>query len=306
MPESVSLPFVPREIDCFLTVAETLHFRSAAEQLFIPQPHLSRTIRRLEERLGVQLFERTSRRVQLSPAGRVFAEEVRAMRSSAQRAARRAQLAALGAAGSLSVGGIASAALDPMPQHIASFAAAFPEVRVALSEDGSAQLWEALRAYELDIAYARPIDTDGFRVQELGTEANCVVTLGTDALARLPMAELSDLDAKPFVYFPSRRGPKGHAALMSTFAGAGVEPQLVAEVPSVTAAIGFVRAGAGCTILPSGYKSLAPDLAFIPLHGAGPPVRLVIATRDEPAPLVDAYLSHIRSMSPGNPQPVNP
>jgi DNA-binding transcriptional LysR family regulator len=294
MPQSVSIPFNDlRQIECFLTLADTLHFRSAAEQLHIPQPHLSRTIRRLEERLGVELFRRTSRRVELSPAGTVFAEEARALWGSAERATRRTQLAADGAAGTLAIGFLAAAAFDEMPGHVTSFVARYPEVAVELTEHGSADLWEALRTYTIDIAYVRPTGVQGFRVEELTTEVNCVVTLDTDPVARLTAVPLAALHERPFVYFPRRRGARGYDGLTRTFARAGVEPRLVIEVPSVIAALGFVRAGAGFTLLPRGYHYIAPDLSFVPLDGDDAPVRLVIATREDPGPLVETYLAHV-------------
>src|SRR5207248_2055883 len=114
------------------------------EQLHIPQPHLSRVIRRLERRLGVELFWRTSRRVELTPAGRVFAEEARVIRAAAERATRRAHLAAVGAAGTLSVGFIPSAAIDPLPRHVTTFVARFPDVHVALTEQTSSALCDAV------------------------------------------------------------------------------------------------------------------------------------------------------------------
>jgi DNA-binding transcriptional LysR family regulator len=295
MPEEVSIPFGDlREIDCFLEVAKTLHFRRAAEALHVPQPHLSRVVRRLEQRLGVELFRRTSRRVELTPAGRVFADEARVFRAAAERATRRAHLAAAGAAGTLVIGSIPGAALHPLPAHVTSFRARYPDVHVALTEQSSASLCHGLETYALDVAYVRPVDAPGLRFHELGRESNCVVVPGEHPWAVRPSVALRDLDAQPFVYFERRDGPDGYDALMSTFAASGIAPRLVTAVPTVVAAIGFVRAGAGFTLLPDTYRSLAPDLAFVVLEDAGPPVRLLVATRAEGAPLVDAYVEHVR------------
>lgn len=289
-----------REVECFLTVAEHLHFRKAAEALRIPQPHLSRIIRRLERRLGgVELFQRTSRRVELSAAGVVFAEEARALWAAAERATRRVQLAAEGAAGTLSIGFIAWAAFHSMPEHVTTFQARYPDVRIELSEDNSVQLCAGLQQRALDLAYLRPVETTGLRFHDLATESYCVVVPGTHPWACRAEIPLDLLDGAPFVCVSRHDvGPHTEDVLMQPLAAAGVVPQVAVEVPSVPAAISFVRAGAGFTLITNVHQATAPDLAFVPLQGSNPALQIAIATRrDDNNPIVDAYLEHVRIAS---------
>ena len=269
MPKPAWVPLRDlHEVECFLAVAETLHFRSAAGYLHLPQPHLSRIIRRLEGRLGVELFTRTSRHVELTPAGRVFAEDARALWASAERASRRVGLAAEGGSGSLSVGFVPWAAFHRLAEHVTTFLARFPDVNVELSETIPSALIAGLLNHELDIAYVRPVPHPALRLYPLATEPYCAVVPVSHPWATLPAIPLSLLQDEPFVCI-SRRGesPQTYDVLAEPLALAGVQPTISIEVPSVTSAIAFVRAGAGFTLITASHKALAPDLRFVPLVG---------------------------------------
>lgn len=110
-----------RHLRYFITVAEELHFSRAAERLQIAQPPLSQQIRCLEEELGVQLFERTKRRVQLTDAGQVFLLEARRVLTQLEQAVRMAQRANRGEIGRLGVGVNATAAQSFLPEILRVF-----------------------------------------------------------------------------------------------------------------------------------------------------------------------------------------
>src|SRR5215469_13195414 len=104
-----------RHLHYFVTVAETLHFGRAAERLHISQPPLSRQIAALEKELGVRLFDRQSRRATLTPAGRRFLEDSRAVLIGFDQACRNARMAERGELGELSVGFMMHAAYTILP-----------------------------------------------------------------------------------------------------------------------------------------------------------------------------------------------
>src|SRR5208282_909817 len=144
-----------RHLRYFVAVAEELHFSRAAERLHMAQPPLSQQIRQLEDELGVQLFERTRRRVQLTDAGRVVLEEARRALVQADRVVAAAHRAAEGAAGFLRVGFSSSAPYTTLPAILRAFRAQFPGVALNLYERSTEEQIELLAAGTIDVALVR-------------------------------------------------------------------------------------------------------------------------------------------------------
>src|SRR4051812_31557270 len=110
-----------RHLRYFVAVGEELHFGRAATRLGVAQPPLSRQIQRLEAELGVRLFERTKRKVELTEAGRVFLERARHVIEQADLAVTAAQRAARGESGTLAVGFVGSATYGVLPEVLRAF-----------------------------------------------------------------------------------------------------------------------------------------------------------------------------------------
>ncbi|MBG0776634.1 MAG: LysR family transcriptional regulator [Desulfovibrionaceae bacterium] len=144
-----------RMLECFVAVAEELHFGRAAARLHLSQPPLSRRIRALEEELGAALLARTSRRVELTPAGAALLEEARELLRGARSAAERVRRVARGEEGGLRVGFVTPAMDGPLPRVLRAFAELLPGVRLELMEMGTLEQLEALRTGRLDAGYAR-------------------------------------------------------------------------------------------------------------------------------------------------------
>src|SRR5690606_20561100 len=123
-----------RHLQYFRTLAETLHFGRAAERLHISQPPLSRQIALLEEELGVKLFDRSRRRVELTEAGQRFYLDTGTVFAAFEQAKRNALAAARGAAGALSVGFMMSTAYSITPAITRRYAALYPQVNLKLTE----------------------------------------------------------------------------------------------------------------------------------------------------------------------------
>jgi DNA-binding transcriptional LysR family regulator len=123
-----------RHLRYFLAVAEDLHFGRAARRLRIAQPPLSKQIRQLEEELGFPLFERTSRQVRLTEAGRLFRDEARGILERLEQATVDARRVARGESGTLTVGMVASATYALLPLLYRRFGERFPDVKLTLRE----------------------------------------------------------------------------------------------------------------------------------------------------------------------------
>lgn len=125
-----------RDIEIFLTLAGKLHFGQTAQQLFVSQARVSQTIKKLERQLGVKLFDRTSRRVVLTPVGEVLEQEVRAGWARIERAVLAAARAGRGVSGTLTVSLEAPAIADLAGPVFAAFRAGHPETEIIFREAG--------------------------------------------------------------------------------------------------------------------------------------------------------------------------
>ncbi|MEV4288009.1 LysR family transcriptional regulator [Nonomuraea bangladeshensis] len=256
-----------RELRYFVAVAEELHFGRAAERLGIAQPPLSRTVMRLERRLGVKLLERSSRRVALTPAGSVLLAEGRTILAALSAAERRAREAAADEP-RLILATKAGASGELLAKLLDAYAAEPGAVTVDLLLCESQQQQRLLRDGEADAALLHlPFDSvAGFDTETLCTEGQVAVLPAGHPLTarpRLMSAEVAALPGLPQARWP---GPDG-----SYPEGPGP------EVRSLTQLLQMVALGRASVILPESVRAnLRPDLATVPVVDA-PPVTTVIA-----------------------------
>ena len=181
-----------RKLRYFAAVAEQGHFGRAAEQLFIAQPVLSRQVRALERELGFPLLERTTRSVQLTPAGRQLYDDAAGVLATAAAAARRAREAASGQE-RLAIGFGPALRISAA---LLAYAQTHPDVETELVQLDWLEQGEALREGRVDVAYIRrPTDPRGLRVVPVGSERKVACMPANHPLAarrRLTMADLVD------------------------------------------------------------------------------------------------------------------
>src|SRR5580658_10305779 len=132
-----------RHLRYFVAVAEELHFGKAAEKLCIAQPPLSQQIQQLEREIGFKLFARSSRKVELTPAGVTYLDEVRASMAVLEKAAFNGRRVARGEVGRLSIGFVGTATFSILPESLRRFRSLYPDVNLALRELVSARQVQA-------------------------------------------------------------------------------------------------------------------------------------------------------------------
>lgn len=286
-----------RHLRYFVTVAEELHFGRAAERLFIAQPPLSQQIQQLERELGVLLFQRTSRRVQLTPAGEVFLRDVRQILTGLDAAIHAAQRAARGETGWLGIGFAASATYDLLPAVLHDFRAEFPEVALSLLELNAVEQAQALRDHSIHVGFARPYVAEA--------EANVEAVLREPFLVALPEAHplaahdalaLPALAEEPFVSFPEKPLPSYAQVIRAVCEEAGFTPRVVQEVREMQTAISLVAAGLGIALLPASVRHLHRDgVIYRPLQEPAPRTELAVVSRKEDAsPVLKNFLGIVR------------
>ena len=238
-------------VHSFVTLAQELSFRRAAERLHLDQSALSRRIQKLEVTLGFRLLERTTREVRLTQAGRSFyndnADLLRGYASSIQLARRIAE----GKLGALNVGYMAFAATELMPAAVARFRQAHPEVDLKIRYIRTQGQKIALANDEIDLGYMiGPFDHSDYHSLTLSLEPLYVVTPRNHALLRLPVVTPADLASQDIILGDTHEWEEYRWRLANLFSAEGISLNITIEASNTLALLGLVAAGLGVTVYP--------------------------------------------------------
>lgn len=282
----------------FLAVAETLHFGRAAARLGIAQPALSRQIQRLERELGVLLFARTRRSVQLTPAGVALQQPARAIMQLLTEAEREVRAVAEGRAGRLRVGFVGSAALSVLPPIVRAFSASFPGLALELRELTTAQQLAALSADQIDVGLLRAhAPAPGIRAEPVLMEPLVVALPSTSTLAGAETVPITALRDAPWVMFPRGEGSGLHEQLLRLCRAAAFEPTVVQEATQMQTLIGLVAGGVGVALMPASAMRIQPaGVVYRPPAGPQHSIPLLMAWRaGAMRPAVEHFLAYARA-----------
>lgn len=257
-----------RQIRAFMAVADQLNFTRAAEVLHMAQPPLSRQIRDLEESLGVELFDRTTRSVSLTSAGKVFLDEVQPVFPQLEYAVEACRKAAGGQRGTLRLGYTGRASQALLPALLRHFHQAWPGVAVDI--DGphpSGHLRLDLMAGRLDVVLCfLPLAGDGIASRELLQTPLAIALPATHSLAAARHVAVADLHDEPFAAYPSGKGFHLRDAMEAECRRAGFHPRVVRETEASQTLLCLVAAGTGVAIIPAETQSLLTEgVVFKPL-----------------------------------------
>lgn len=277
-----------RQIEYFVAVCEAGTFTSAAARLFVAQPSLSQSIRALEKELGAILVERSRHGVELSPAGRVFLEDCKAILARVESAKRAVRDVVEGRTGELHVLTVRSVAYGVIPPSVVRWHADYPGTVLSIHDFSHRNdLEDALRLGRGDVAIGpRPESWDG-PVTSLGYEELRVVgPTGTEADG--PM-EADELAAASWIAFEPEQGMSEVTNWL--FRQLRITPRVATRTGQVAAAIQLAVEGMGLAIVPensvpAGWQT---RLRRITSHGAYR--ELVTYTREAPTHLTQRYLS---------------
>lgn len=213
-----------KHIRSFLAVAEELHFSRAAKRVHITQPTLSQHIQILERDLAVQLVNRTSRKVELTPSGEAFLMNARNALAEFEQACANARLAASGHIGSIKVGYSVVASRTVLPGAVSAFQRESPRVHVHLQQLRTGPQLAALEAGELDMAITsgKPSASD-LSARWLHPIQVQVVVVPSDRLAGRSVVRFSDLAGRPCILFERAQSPMMYDAIASAAMQAGVD-----------------------------------------------------------------------------------
>jgi DNA-binding transcriptional LysR family regulator len=275
-----------RSVECFIRVAETLHFGRAATELHLSQPALSQRIRTLERDVGARLLDRDRRGVRLTAAGSAFLSPARATVAHGERAVDIARRTEHGLQGRLRLGFTVIASYTRLPHCVQEFRSAFPDVTVDLVEINSPAVEDALDRGEIDLGVLHPpLARTQLRCRPLPDEPFVLALPVGHRLADQATITFADLAGEPLLTAPRSVGPVLFDKLIGRFRSAGVEPDIVQEATPVTTLAGLVAAGAGIGFVTRGVAlATRPGVQFREVVGA-PGVPMAIAWMPpEPAP----------------------
>lgn len=250
----------------FVMVADERHFGRAADRLSMTQPPLSRQIQKLERAVGARLFERDSRKVELTPAGEAFLSEARRLLALAESAPDLARRISAGSAGTVRIGFTAASAYAVLPDLLQTIRAELPDLDLELSEMVTRQLLAGLQAHELDLALARePFDRKVFGSRVIRRESLRVAVPEGHPLAEAGQPiEPADLRGQPVIMHSAERARYFHDLVVRLI---DVDPVDVTHtVDQILTMMLLVSAGLGIAFVPDSAERIGiPSVRLLPL-----------------------------------------
>ncbi|WP_454836797.1 LysR family transcriptional regulator [Rhodococcus qingshengii] len=248
-----------RHIRYAVAVAEEGHFSRAAQRLGIVQSALSRQIKNLEIELGVVLFDRTSRSVQLTDSGRVFLDRTQELQKSIDRLVFDVRQCEATKTLRLRLGMSSAGMAANVAESIELLLQKFPRTEINLIEQSDSLTIERVQSGDLDLGIIRRATIRGrnsLSLTDLYQEKHVLLTVDGNDLASRASVEMADLAGRPFIDFPMGSDPR--FATDRAFRGSTVDRKIVIEADSTALIYNLVRAGLGIALLPA---SVAADSA---------------------------------------------
>ena len=271
-----------RQLECFVAVAEELHFRRASEGLGLSQSALSERVSALEHELGARLFFRTTRQVSLTQAGSEFLQDAKRILSDIDRSVANVRHSADSDLHQIRVSGVDEAISMLLPRALLAFRQTDPKVHVQILEiSSSEQHSQELIAHRTDVAFVRTPQEDEFITSELLHRQPILVVLAdSNPLSSSRFLSTSDIADQPIVGYPKHARPILHEALWSGFRKIGTQPNIVCEIIDKSTLLQFVAHGLGIALVPAWVKNIAPSgVSFVPFEPCENLVDLYVASR---------------------------
>ena len=240
-----------RHIKYFLVVAEELHFRKAAERLFISQPGLSRQIKQMEESLGVILFERHNRKVKLSIAGEFLKTELQINLKNLEHTFDHAKLLNDGKSGDLKFGYVGSAMQNIIPDLLIKFKKEHQNVMVTLKELDNQKQIDNLFSFDIDLGFVRlervPL---GLEMKTVLKESFCLVLPKTHPINEGNFKKVSQFKNESFILFDPKYSSSYYEKVMQIFDDSGFTPIVSHNTIHAGSIYKLVENGFGISIVP--------------------------------------------------------
>lgn len=256
-----------RHLRYFLAVAEDLHFRKAADKLFISQPGLSKQIKQLEDDLGVKLFERHNRKVKLTKTGEYLKEAVTKNLKNLESILNHAKLLDDGVEGNLRLGYVGSAMHEVIPKLLLGFSESHPNVVFSLNEMDNKRQIKSLLEQDIDLGFVRTNRVPkGLEILPVFEDTFSLVLPKSHKLDESNFKDLSQLEDEPFILFDTSYSESYHEVVMQIFDDFGFSPQISHYTVNAGSIFRLVENNLGVSIVPTTLKlGYDMDIKFIEL-----------------------------------------
>ncbi|MGH3349695.1 MAG: LysR substrate-binding domain-containing protein [Nocardioides sp.] len=272
-----------RQMQYAVAVAEELHFGRAAERLLVAQPSLSRQIRDLERDLGVELFERTSRQVRLTAAGSAFLVAARRALAAVDSSREAALDAASGVRGTVTLGFVASAAIQILPELVRWHSRARPGVRLTLREMTTEEQVSAIQEGSIDVGLSRDLEErEGITVSAVLREPLLAVVPSAHPLHSRRTIGIRDLADSQVVTLPRERVPRAWDRLVVLAHESGTRLHFAQEANQFATLLALVAAEVGVAVVPASVRALRQDgVHYLRLRDDGAWTDVCAVARDD-------------------------
>ncbi|MDE5424101.1 LysR family transcriptional regulator [Ancylomarina sp. DW003] len=244
-----------RHYKYFLALAKDLHFRKAAERLYISQPGLSRQIKQMEEDLGINLFERHNRKVELTKAGLYLQNELTNTFKRLDDIIDHAKLLNDGMDGNLKLGYVGSAMQLVIPELLLKYKNKHPNVLFNLNEMDNDKQIHALLNQEIDVGFVRMERVPrGIEIQPVFEDTFSLVLPKDHPLTESNFNDLSQVKDESFILFDSSYSESYHEKVMQIFDHSQFTPLISHYTVNASSIFRLVESGFGVAIVPTSLK----------------------------------------------------
>lgn len=288
----------------FVALAKELHFGRAAKKLSITQPPLSNAIKGLEEELGVKLFTRDSKHVELTQTGQTFLAECRVILEKIDQATENAKLVDSGQVGRLKIGITGSLIYREIPQLVNAFSLRYPDIRVQLTELSTAEQIERLHQGRIDAGFMNEESTsDSLLSIDLPRDDLIVCLPASHPSAHLDSIDLFTLRLENFLMFSREAAPANYDNVIAALSRQGVHPQVSHEARQWLMIVAMVANDLGVSLVPRSLaKSQVSGVKFIPFRGESVATAAKLAWNPvHQSPALRTFVGYAREQLPAAP-----
>ncbi|GJM62726.1 LysR family transcriptional regulator [Persicobacter diffluens] len=244
-----------RHLRYFKAVAEELHFRKAAEKLFISQPGLSRQIKQLEENLGATILERDKKEVRLTPAGEYLKTEIDLMLNHLNFSFQQVKHVAEGASGEIRIGFLGSAMQNVVPDLLLKMNEKFPNIKSSLEEMSNYDQVQAILKDEMDLGFVRLARVpENIGLKAVFTDSFSVVLPGDHPLDTANFTSIAQLAEEKFILFTADYSNLYFNTIMSICEDQGFSPTVSHKTVHAQTIFKLVENNMGVSIVPTSLQ----------------------------------------------------